>query len=127
MAPALEIIERRGDFAGDLNLALADNAQQKAFVTGAAIPPPRGVRSRRGERGHRRERGALGAGDGHRGAGTPAASIAWLANKLAEFGLPLEAGMQVMSGSFTRQYVLKAGDRVEARFTPVGNVTAEFV
>ena len=33
-APALEIIERRGDFAADLPLALADNAQQKAFVTG---------------------------------------------------------------------------------------------
>ena len=59
--------------------------------------------------------------------GTPAASIAWLANKLAEMGLALEAGMKVMSGSFTRQYLLSAGDRIEARFDPVGTVRAEFV
>jgi len=57
----------------------------------------------------------------------PAASIAWLANKLAEFGLALEAGMKVMSGSFTRQYLLNAGDRIDATFTPVGSVRAEFI
>jgi 2-keto-4-pentenoate hydratase len=37
--PALEIIETRGEFTRRLALALADNAQQKAFVLGAAIPP----------------------------------------------------------------------------------------
>jgi 2-keto-4-pentenoate hydratase len=57
--------------------------------------------------------------------GTPVASIAWLANKLAEFGLRLEAGMRVMSGSFTRQYTLASGDRVESRFEPIGAVRAE--
>jgi 2-keto-4-pentenoate hydratase len=31
-----------------------------------------------------------------------------------------------MSGSFTRQYALTRGDRVESRFDPVGPVTAEF-
>ena len=34
--PALEVDEVRGDFSRDLPLAIADNAQQKAFVTGAA-------------------------------------------------------------------------------------------
>lgn len=127
MAPALEIIERRGDFAGDLNLALADNAQQKAFVTGAAIPVPpgfdlAGVSVDVVVNGTQTER-AMGS----EVLGTPAASVAWLANKLAEFGLSLEAGMRVMSGSFTRQYELKPRDHIEARFTPVGTVAAEFV
>lgn len=127
MAPALEIIERRGDFAGDLNLALADNAQQKAFVAGAVTPVPpafdlAAVSVDIVVNGTHCER-AMGT----EVLGTPAASIAWLANKLAEFGLSLEAGMRVMSGSFTRQYELKAGDRIEARFTPVGSATAEFV
>lgn len=127
MAPAFEIIERRGDFAADLNLSLADNAQQKAFVTGAPVPVPAGfdlaavaveviVNGAVSERARGRE--VLG---------TPAASVAWLANKLAEFGLALEAGRQVMSGSFTRQYLLNPGDRIEARFAPVGTVLAEFV
>src|SRR5205807_8137258 len=42
--PAFEIIETRGDLTRQLALALADNAQQKAFVLGAPIgpeaPPP---------------------------------------------------------------------------------------
>jgi len=125
VAPALEIIERRGDFTADLHLALADNAQQKAFVTGAGRPlgdlDLAAVTVDVLVNGAPRERA--------RGAevlGTPVASIAWLANKLAELGRRLEAGMRVMSGSFTRQYALAAGDRVEARFEPIGTVRAEF-
>jgi 2-keto-4-pentenoate hydratase len=127
MAPAFEIIEKRGDFAADLNVSLADNAQQRAYVTGAAVPVPAGfdlatVAVELSVNGAAAER-ALG----REVLGTPAASIAWLANKLAEFGLALEAGMKVMSGSFTRQYPLNRGDRIEARFEPVGPVRAEFL
>ena len=124
VAPALEIIERRGDFTADLCLALADNAQQRAFVTGPAHPlgdldlstvtvdvVVNGV-----QRDHARGAEVLG---------TPLASIAWLANKLAEFGRVLEAGARVMSGSFTRQYPLVRGDRVEARFDPLGAVRVD--
>jgi 2-keto-4-pentenoate hydratase len=126
MAPAFEIIEKRGDFAADLNVSLADNAQQRFFVTGTAVPVPPGfdlatVALELSVNGGAPDR-ALGA----EVLGTPAASIAWLANKLAELGLALEAGMKVMSGSFTRQYPLHRGDRIEARFTPLGPVRAEF-
>jgi 2-keto-4-pentenoate hydratase len=127
MAPALEIIERRGDFAGDLNLALADNAQQKAFVAGPVIPVPASF-DFAAVTVHVTVNGA--ATESARGSevmGTPAASVGWLANKLAEFGLSLEAGMRVMSGSFTKQYGLSAGDRIQAEFVPVGTVTACFV
>jgi len=125
VSPALEVVERRGDAAGDLPLAIADNVQQRAFVTGA-------------ERGL--EDSDLAAvtvevrvnGDlvdrarGDAVLGSPELSIIWLANKLAEFGRPLEAGMRVMSGSFTRQHRVAAGDRVEARFESFGTVTATF-
>ena len=107
-------------------MSLADNAQQRAYVTGAPVPVPAGfdlakVTVELSVNGAVAER-ALGS----EVLGTPAASIAWLANKLAEFGLALEAGMKVMSGSFTRQYLLNAGDRIEARFDPVGTVRADF-
>ena len=39
VAPALEIVERRGVFS-DLPLAMADNAQQKYFVCAKAMPWP---------------------------------------------------------------------------------------
>jgi 2-keto-4-pentenoate hydratase len=127
VAPALEIVETRGDLSGELALALADNAQQKAFVTGRTTARPSAgfdlgaatvevfVNGRSLERA-----------DGTAVLGDPAAAVAWLANKLAEFGWGLEAGMRVMSGSFTRQYPLAAGDWVEARFEPFGVVEAEF-
>jgi 2-keto-4-pentenoate hydratase len=125
VAPSLEIVERRGDFTADLNLALADNAQQRAFVTGPARPlgdlDLAEVTVDVLVNGAHREH-ALGA----EVLGTPVASIAWLANKLAEFDRALLAGMRVMSGSFTRQYGLAAGDRVESRFAPLGAVRAEF-
>lgn len=127
MAPAFEIIERRGDFAADLNVSLADNAQQRAFVTGAPVPVPPGFDLATVEMELVVNAAAAERALGREVLGTPAASIAWLANKLAELGLALEAGMRVMSGSFTRQYLLAAGDRIEARFAPVGTVRAEFV
>ena len=125
VAPALEIVERRGVFSADLALTLADNAQQKAFVTGPAVPlgglDLAEVALDLSVNGVLQERA--------RGAevlGTPVASIAWLANKLSEFGRRLEAGTRVMAGSFTRQYDVNRGDAVQARFEPVGLVSAAF-
>src|SRR4029077_12716474 len=110
-----------------LNVSLADNAQQRAYVTGAPVPVPPGfdlatVAVDLTVNGTAAER-ALGS----EVLATPAASIAWLANKLAEMGRALEAGMKVMSGSFPRQYLLNPGDRITANFTPVGEVHAEFI
>ena len=56
----------------------------------------------------------------------PEGSVAWLANKLSEFGKKLEIGHQIMTGSFTRQHPIAKGDLIEINFTPYGSVTAEF-
>lgn len=126
VAPALEVIEKRHVARPDMGLTMADNAQQKAFVTGKAVPM--GVLDLAvmtvevAVNGVVQER-ALGAevlGEG------PIASLAWLANKLPQFGRRLEAGSRVMSGSFTRQYDLTRDDAVEAKFTSLGSVTATF-
>lgn len=126
VAPAFEIIERRGDFAADLNLSLADNSQQKAFVTGPSMPVPPGRRLTDTSvevfvNGQRMERAV-----GSEATGDPVAAVAWLANKLADFGARIEAGARIMSGSLTKQYLLSRGDRIEARFEPYGAVRAEF-
>lgn len=126
MAPAFEIIEKRGDFAADLNVSLADNAQQRFFVTGPAVPVAPGADLAAVSMEARVNGAFVERAQGREVLGTPAASAAWLANKLAEFDLTLEAGMRIMSGSFTKQYPLRGGDRIEARFEPVGTVTAEF-
>ena len=127
VAPALEIVERRGEFT-ELPLAMADNAQQKHFVTaGESAWEPAFMRLPEAYvevflNGAMQEK-ALGA----EVMGDPVASVCWLANKLAEFDLALEAGMRVMSGSFTKQYRIKQGDHIESRFTPFGGVSARFL
>jgi 2-keto-4-pentenoate hydratase len=123
LAPALEIIETRGDFSRQLAVALADNAQQNAFVAGAPVRP--------GDIGDlaavtarvRINGGEVASGTGAAVLGHPYNSVAWLAGKLAEFGEGLRAGDVIMSGSFTRQFPLAAGDRVETAFEGLGSVT----
>ncbi len=56
--------------------------------------------------------------------GNPLNAVAWLANKLHEFGVTLEPGHVVMSGSFIKVFPFKAGDMVVARFgQPFGDVS----
>ncbi|MCB1038778.1 MAG: 2-keto-4-pentenoate hydratase [Acidimicrobiales bacterium] len=58
--------------------------------------------------------------------GHPAQAVAWLANTLGPMGITLEAGHLVMPGSCTSAPFLSAGDHVEARFSGLGTVTANF-
>jgi 2-keto-4-pentenoate hydratase len=125
--PALEIIETRGDFVGQIALALADNAQQFAFVLG---PPVRATEAGDLAKLVARVRvnGAeVGSGRGDAVLGHPFNSVAWLATKLESFGETLRAGDLIMTGSFTRQFPLAAGDRLETEFEGLGKVTAAFV
>jgi 2-keto-4-pentenoate hydratase len=122
--PAFEIIETRGDFTGQLALALTDNAQQKAFVLGPpvsrdALPELAAATVRV------RINGALVAtATGDAVLGHPYNAVAWLAAKLAQFGERVRAGDYILSGSFTRQFPLARGDRIEAAFDGIGKVAA---
>jgi 2-keto-4-pentenoate hydratase len=124
--PALEIVETRGNFTSQLALALADNAQQKFFVIGAAVPLTHeldlaaiGVRvSINGAE--------VGAGRGDAVLGHPLRSVAWLAGKLAAYGRGLKAGDHIMTGSFTRQFPIARGDRIRTEFERIGAVEAVF-
>lgn len=57
----------------------------------------------------------------------PAASVAWLANSLHRYGEKLEAGLPILSGSFTRPVFVDTGDVVHAEFRSLGTVSARFV
>jgi 2-keto-4-pentenoate hydratase len=48
--------------------------------------------------------------------------VVWLARKLGEFQREIRAGDIIMSGSFTRQFPIAAGDRVEVEFASIGEV-----
>ncbi|MEM7032203.1 MAG: fumarylacetoacetate hydrolase family protein [Chloroflexota bacterium] len=52
--------------------------------------------------------------------GNPVNAIAWLARKLHEFDVTLEAGQTILSGSFTRAIEVNAGDTFTADFLELG-------
>lgn len=125
VAPAVEIIEKRGNFAADLPLAFAGNAQQRAFVTGQFMPLTSDMDLAKIEvevsvNGVVQEC-ALGA----EVLGSPVNSVIWLAAKLGDYGHSLTPSDLIMSGSFTKQYAIKKGDRIRTSFDIFGAVDIE--
>lgn len=55
--------------------------------------------------------------------GNPLTAVTWLANTLSGFGITLEPGHVVMSGSFIRTFPLSAGDSVVATFDEFGLIS----
>jgi 2-oxo-hept-3-ene-1,7-dioate hydratase len=55
--------------------------------------------------------------------GNPISSVAWLVNKLSEFGVGVEAGQTILSGSFVKAIPFGAGDTLTAIFDTLGEVT----
>lgn len=121
VAPAIEIIEKRGLRKDGLPLAMAGNAQQRAFVTGNFVPYSlhqdlAAVSVTVTVNGDVKET-AFGA----EVLGNPINSVVWLAAKLTEFGLQLHPGDLIMSGSFTKQYDFAKGDQVAVEFSDFGS------
>lgn len=55
--------------------------------------------------------------------GNPVNAVVWLANKLASFGVSMEPGSVVLSGSFVKAIPFTAGDTITAMFNTLGSVT----
>lgn len=59
--------------------------------------------------------------------GNPLSAVAWLANKLSEFGLALEPGQVILSGAMHNAQPAEAGDEIHARFdNGLGDISLRF-
>ena len=56
----------------------------------------------------------------------PARGIAWLANRLAQYGQRIEAGQVVLAGSFIRPIEARHGDTITADFGAAGTLSCHF-
>jgi len=125
--PSIEIVDSRiADWKIKLVDTIADNASSGAVVLGGSPTKLTDVDVRLigatlRSNGELRETGASGAV-----LGNPAVAVAWLANKLAGFGVSLEAGHVIMPGSCTRMIPITAGDVIRAEFDRLGHVTVAF-
>lgn len=74
-----------------------------------------------------RDNEVVGNGSGAAVLGNPATAVAWLANKLSEFGQALHAGQFVLPGAMCAAPFVSAGHTYRASFTHLGDIAVSFV
>lgn len=126
--PAVEVIDSRYEnFRFDIKSVVADNSSSTRFITGGRMAALEDVDLRTlgvvlEKNGEVVELGAGAAVLGH-----PAASVAMLANMLAERGEHIPAGTFIMTGGITAAVAVSAGDSIHVKYQGLGSITARFV
>ncbi|RYJ25757.1 2-keto-4-pentenoate hydratase [Streptomyces sp. L-9-10] len=126
VVPALELIDSRiSDWKIGLADTIADNASSAGYVIGEGVAPDsldltaiEATLYRDGEH--------VVAGRSDAVLGNPVTAVAWLAGKVASFGVRLHAGHVILPGSCTRAIDVAAGQTFTAEFTGLGSVSLTF-
>jgi 2-oxo-hept-3-ene-1,7-dioate hydratase len=133
VVPALEILDTRIERVDPQTKAtrkifdtVADNAANAGIVLGGRPIRPldadlRWIGALCFRNGQLEESGLAAGVLNH-----PANGIAWLANKIAPFGLALEPGQVVLAGSFIRPIETRKGDTIQADYGAYGSVSCYF-
>ncbi|WP_396903577.1 2-oxo-hept-4-ene-1,7-dioate hydratase [Mycolicibacterium phlei] len=133
VTPALEILDARVQMSdpetGHLRTivdTIADNAANAGLVLGGRVFRPldvdlRWVAALLSRNGVIEESGVAAAVLNHPGNG-----VAWLANRLAPYGVSLQPGEVILSGSFTKPVFAEPGDTFVADYGPLGTVSLSF-
>ena len=132
IAPCFEIVDSRID---DWKIAIvdtvADNASCGVFVIGEERLDPRGLDLPNLHVAVSKNGAPLSEGNGHAVQGDPAQAVAWLANTLGAYGVTLDAGDIILSGSLVPLAPAVKGDRFEMTLRdgsgPLGSCVADFI
>jgi 2-keto-4-pentenoate hydratase len=127
VAPSIELIDSRiADW--DIRIAdtIADNASSAGFVLGPERVPPGDVDLTAIEAVLVRNGEKVAEGRSDAVLGNPVTAVAWLADKVASFGVTLEAGHVILPGSVHRAIDVRPGDDFVADFTDFGAVHLSF-
>lgn len=128
IAPCFEIVDSRiADWKIGIVDTVADNASCGVFVVGEARLDPRGVDLAALHVSVTKNGAALSEGHGSAVQGSPAQAVAWLANTLGAYGVTLDAGDVILSGSLVPLAPAGPGDMFEMMLDGVGGCTARFV
>jgi 2-keto-4-pentenoate hydratase len=125
---SIEIVDSRvRDWKIKLPDTIADNASSARFVVGSRLICPGEVDLRLQGMVLEKNGEVVNTGAGAAVMGHPASSVAWLANKLGEFGIALEEGEIILSGAVTAAVDARAGDSFMVSFQGLGTVGVRFV
>ena len=125
--PCFEIVDSRiRDWKIKIQDTVSDNASSGLFLVGADRVSPRGldlyscgmVVEKNGE--------IISTGAGAAALGSPLTCVAWLANTLGAFGIPLRAGEVILSGSLVPLEPVKPGDHMKVTVGGIGTAHVRF-
>lgn len=127
VVPSIELIDSRiANWRIGLADTIADNASSAGVVLGKDRRKPDEVELTAIDAVLHINDEQVASGRSDAVLGNPAIAVAWLADKVAGFGVRLQRGHVVLPGSCTRAYDVKAGDRVTATFDGLGSVSVTF-
>jgi 2-oxopent-4-enoate/cis-2-oxohex-4-enoate hydratase len=126
--PCFEVVDSRiHDWRIRIQDTVADNASSGVFVLGKGEVDPRAIDLKACKIAIDKNGAPLSEGVGAAALGSPAYCVAWLANSLSRFGIPLRAGEIVLSGSLVPLEPVRAGDRMHLVLEGIGSASVRFV
>lgn len=127
IAPCFEIVDSRIS-NWDIRIVdtVADNASCGVFVLGQARANPRAHDLAALEAKVFKNGQPLSSGFGSAVQGSPLASVAWLANTLGAYGVSLDAGEIILSGSLVPLEPARPGDRFHMELVGIGTADITF-
>ncbi len=124
--PCFEVVDSRiRDWKIGIVDTIADNASSGLFVVGEGVSPD-GVDFEECAMEVHKNGELLSTGKGSAALGSPLNAVAWLANTLGGFGIPLKAGEIILSGSLVPLEPVQAGDHMRVSIVGIGTTEVQF-
>ncbi|MBD8003738.1 2-keto-4-pentenoate hydratase [Bacillus norwichensis] len=125
--PSIEIVDSRvKDWKIKLPDTIADNASCGLYVLGGQAIQVSDVDLLKVGMVLKRNGEIVNTGVGAAALGNPAYAVAWLANKLHEFGIVLKAGEVILSGALSAAVDAQPGDTFSIEIDQLGEVNVKF-
>ncbi len=126
--PCFEIVDSRiRDWKIKIQDTVADNASCGLFVLGDRAVDPRKVDLATVGMVVEKNGQIISTGAGAAALGSPVNCVAWLANTLGRFDIPLKAGEVILSGSLVPLEPVVAGDFMRVEIGGIGSASVRFV
>ena len=124
--PCFEVVDSRiADWTIKIQDTVADNASCGLFVLGEPIAPD-GLDFPNLQMTVFKNGEILSQGKGSAALESPVKCVTWLANTLGRYGIPLEAGDLILSGSWVPLEPVQAGDEMRLEIGGVGACDVRF-
>jgi len=125
--PCFEIVDSRiRDWKIKIQDTISDNASCGVVVMGDRVVKPTDVDLSTCGMVVELNGEIISTGAGAAALGSPVNSVTWLANTLGSFGIELEAGEVILSGSLVPLQPVKAGDNMHLAIGGIGQCSVRF-